>query len=150
MSDTPCTGGDLLDCDDNCPQLANSLQADQNGDGVGDDCDEDVDGDGVLDDGDLSGEVSDTPCTGGDLLDCDDNCRLTANSDQRDIDSDGLGDACDDSDDRVPVVPVKPEPVPDPSQKAIGVGCACQSGLTASPGWLAFLILGFRRRNRRS
>ena len=121
VSDTPCTGGDLLDCDDNCPQLANSLQADQNGDGVGDDCDEDVDGDGVLDDGDLSGEVSDTPCTGGDLLDCDDNCRLTANSDQRDIDSAGLGDACDDSDDRVPVVPVKTEPVPDPSQKAIGV-----------------------------
>jgi hypothetical protein len=34
-----CTGGELLDCDDNCPCVANPDQADDDGDGVGNACD---------------------------------------------------------------------------------------------------------------
>jgi hypothetical protein len=55
----------------------------------------DSDGDGILDDGDGSGVVGDNPCTGGNTIDCDDNCIDTPNADQSDIDSDGVGDVCD-------------------------------------------------------
>ncbi len=42
------------------------------------------DGDGMVD-----------PCTGGATTGCDDNCCLVSNPSQRDIDGDGVGDACD-------------------------------------------------------
>jgi len=58
---------------------------------------QDTDGDGVLNDADSSGRVGDTPCTGGETLDCDDNCPEKSNSDQADSDQDGIGDVCDET-----------------------------------------------------
>ncbi|HPD32583.1 MAG TPA: hypothetical protein PLL20_21540, partial [Phycisphaerae bacterium] len=48
----------------------------------------DYDGDGI--------QVLGRPnCTGGNTLDCDDNCPCQENSDQADDDADGIGDVCD-------------------------------------------------------
>lgn len=55
----------------------------------------DSDGDGISDDGDYSGLTGDNPCTGGNIYNCDDNCRLTPNPAQEDTDEDGYGNACD-------------------------------------------------------
>ena len=62
----------------------------------------DSDTDGVLDDGDGSGAIGDAPCTGGQLLSCDDNCVSDPNASQSDGDADGAGDVCD-------VCPADPE-----------------------------------------
>jgi hypothetical protein len=53
------------------------------------------DSDGIPDDGDHSGIAGDNPCTGGNTVNCDDNCPNTYNPDQADTDGDSVGDACD-------------------------------------------------------
>jgi hypothetical protein len=55
----------------------------------------DADTDGVPDDGDNSNTFGDNTCVGGNILDCDDNCRIIPNADQLDSDADGVGDVCD-------------------------------------------------------
>lgn len=68
---------------------------DTDGDTLPDACDRDDDNDSILDDGDGSGTPGDHPCTGGATTDCDDNCRVVANVNQVDSDSDGVGDVCE-------------------------------------------------------
>lgn len=65
----------IPDGDDNCPDVANTDQADTDGDENGNACDDDDDNDGILDD--------------------DDNCPTVSNVDQSDADDDGIGDVCD-------------------------------------------------------
>jgi len=55
----------------------------------------DTDGDGICDDGDGSGIVGDNPCTGGNTINCDDNCPMAYNPVQGDADEDEIGDLCD-------------------------------------------------------
>lgn len=64
----------IADADDNCPDTANTDQADDDNNGIGNVCDTDRDGDGILNDVD--------------------NCPDTFNPDQADIDGDGQGEAC--------------------------------------------------------
>jgi len=85
--DQPDTGKPLVDTDndgvldwaDNCPNDANTDQADFDGDGVGDACELDGDGDQIPDE--------------------DDNCPHVANTTQKNLDGDSMGDACDDDKD---------------------------------------------------
>jgi len=55
----------------------------------------DTDGDGVLDDGSFNGMAGDRPCTGGEIITCDDNCKNDLNPDQADSDGDGVGNVCE-------------------------------------------------------
>jgi hypothetical protein len=78
----------VIDGSDNCPLNPNSEQKDnplEPPDGVGDICDDDDDDDGVLDDFNKNG-VQDPE---------DDNCAFVPNADQADADQNGIGDACE-------------------------------------------------------
>ncbi|MCE7938147.1 hypothetical protein DCC79_07230 [bacterium] len=78
-AETDADDDGIDDDEDNCPEVANTDQADLDDDGIGDACDADRDGDGIDDD--------------------EDNCPAVSNADQGDYDGDGDGDACDADDD---------------------------------------------------
>jgi len=81
--------------DNDCEGTVDGGFPDTDTDGKADCVDVDDDNDGVLDDGDSSGAVGDAPCNAGLYVGCDDNCRLTFNPNQADLDGDGKGDVCD-------------------------------------------------------
>ena len=110
----------IVDANDNCPYTVNYDQLDTDGDGAGDACDEDLDGDGISNSEDLCPDVNDgileRENTPNDWTDEDgdgyadgelgakkncDNCPGTvyndpvSNPEQKDLDGDGRGDACD-------------------------------------------------------
>ncbi len=100
--------GDGVDCDDNCPNLANASQDNADGDWLGDLCDNcpntanssqaDYDNDGI---GDACDNCDTLVNAGQEDLDGDlvgdacDNCPNVANANQADSDGDGIGNACD-------------------------------------------------------
>ncbi|MCA9999865.1 MAG: thrombospondin type 3 repeat-containing protein, partial [Anaerolineales bacterium] len=102
------------DASDNCPFVANSSQADLDGDGLGDVCDLNKDGDPMPDpfdtfpqddgewfdsDGDGQGDNSDSDADNDGVNNGSDNCPTVANSNQADFDHDDMGNACDVDDD---------------------------------------------------
>lgn len=98
----------ICDVDDNCPSVANNVQADVDGDGRGDVCDncpavsnplqEDADSDSVGDVCDNCPGVANTSQLNSDsdsLGNACDNCPTTTNPTQADSDGDSVGDVCD-------------------------------------------------------
>ncbi len=98
----------ICDAVDNCPQVANPLQENPDGDTLGNACDNcisiannnqlDADGDAVGDTCDNCPAISNASQLDGDsdaIGDTCDNCPSITNFDQLDSDSDGVGDQCD-------------------------------------------------------
>ena len=90
-------GDGLFDGEDNCPTVENPNQENLDGDEFGDACDNDIDGDGVNNSLDVfPNDSSETADSDDDTVgDNNDNCPADTNTDQLDTDSDGAGDACD-------------------------------------------------------
>jgi hypothetical protein len=107
--DVDTDGDELVDCNDNCPLVANSDQLDGDNDEVGDACDNcpnTANADQLDMDDDGEGDVCDLDVDGDGANNVDDNCPLTSNADQVDADGDNVGDVCDSCAGTVPGAPV--------------------------------------------
>ena len=76
----------------------------------------DTDHDGICSNGDGSAVAGDNPCPSGVTLGCDDNCPNHKNTDQSDVDGDGIGDVCD---------LCENDPLPTGDLDGDGIGDAC-------------------------
>lgn len=76
-------GDGIEDSVDNCPNAANTDQADNDNDSLGNACDSTPNGD------------TNPDADGDGIDDANDNCPNTANADQADNDGDGIGNVCD-------------------------------------------------------
>lgn len=105
VADTDSDSDGTPDCNDGCPSDPMKIAPGQCGCGV---ADIDTDGDGAADCNDACPSdpakiepgqcgcgVADTDTDGDGLADCIDNCDTVANPDQRDCNSNGIGDACE-------------------------------------------------------
>lgn len=97
LEDSDCDG--IADDYDNCWNVLNCDQADWDGNGIGDAC-QDLDNDGIPDatyvqDDTINNANSCNPAV---IVTDEDNCPIVYNPDQSDVDSDGIGDLCDDDD----------------------------------------------------
>ncbi|MCK4790069.1 MAG: thrombospondin type 3 repeat-containing protein, partial [Desulfobacteraceae bacterium] len=111
VGDNNCTGGETVDCDDNCPDTPNSNQKDSDGDGLGDVCDGCPNDPNKTEPGACGCGVADTDTDNDGTPDCNDNCSNTYNPDQLDSDGDGVGDACE----TTPVnIDIRPGSCPNP------------------------------------
>ena len=135
----------VLDSNDNCPTVANTLQQDSDADSLGDACDPfpfdaDGDADGIDDDVDNCPTVANPadintglqPDTDGDFIgDACDNLIDIPNFDQTDTDEDGVGDLFDSFGQVVPGADNCPA-VPNPDQADLdndGLGDACDDDI---------------------
>ena len=101
-------GDTVADGSDNCPLVANADQANTDGDGQGNDCDPDDDNDGVLDGADAFPlDANESVDTDGDGTgDNSDNCRYMSNSNQQDSNGNMIGDACEEDDGFMILLPI--------------------------------------------
>ena len=95
------------DANDNCPKVSNQDQlntdqalfdagnTDVTPDDLGDVCDDDDDGDGIDDADELNTDPLDADSDNDGTIDGSDNCPVDANADQADVNTNGVGDVCD-------------------------------------------------------